>query len=115
MGSNLKIIIGKRIRAAREVAGMSREQLAEIIGRTPEALGNIERGASLPPLDTLSLVSEALNVPLNEFVRDESRSASKRDDLEMRAYALIRDLNDDDAELAVELLEALRRRAKKDA
>jgi transcriptional regulator with XRE-family HTH domain len=113
MVSDLKIVIGARIRAAREAAGMSREQLAAHVGRTPEALGNIERGVSLPPLDTLGSISEALGVALSEFVKRPSESDSKRAELEMRAYALICKLSDSDIEFATELLEAIQRQAQR--
>ncbi|MGO4574097.1 helix-turn-helix domain-containing protein [Microvirga sp. 2TAF3] len=113
MVTDLKILIGTRIRAAREAAGLSREQLAALIERTPEALGNIERGASLVPLDTLGSIGEALSIPLTAFLDTEGVNDLKRVELEARAYALIRSLDSSDAEFAVEFLEALKRRARK--
>ncbi|WP_112662790.1 helix-turn-helix domain-containing protein [Microvirga flavescens] len=111
MVSDLKTLIGTRIRIAREVAGMSREQLAALISRTPEALGNIERGASLAPLDTLGLIGGALSIPLSDLVGEEPQAKSRRVEIETRAIALIRTLNNSELELALEIIEVLKRRA----
>lgn len=65
---DLKLIVGARLRAARKSAGMTQSRLAEACGRTVEAISNIERGISLPPLDVLDLAADALGVTLADLV-----------------------------------------------
>lgn len=65
---DLKLIVGARLRAARKSAGITQSRLAEACGRTVEAISNIERGISLPPLDVLDLAAEALGVTLADLV-----------------------------------------------
>ncbi len=48
-----KAEIGKRLRAKREAAGYTREQLSELCSLSPRFLANVELGDSAFSLDTL--------------------------------------------------------------
>jgi transcriptional regulator with XRE-family HTH domain len=64
---SLKSELGRAVRLHRERMGLTQLQLGEAIGRSVQAVGNIERGRSLPGLDTLEAIAEALQTPLREF------------------------------------------------
>lgn len=64
-------LFGKRIRAVREAAGVSREVLAEKAKTTSNYLGEIERGEKWPALELISSLASALNVSLATFFEFE--------------------------------------------
>jgi transcriptional regulator with XRE-family HTH domain len=82
---DLKPIIAARLRAARKSRDMTQAQLADEVSRTVEAISNIERGLSLPPLDLLQRVAEVLEVPLVDLIEVPAvaGAAGERSVLEM--------------------------------
>ena len=58
----LNIAIGKRIRCERERAGLTREQLAELVDITSRFVADIERGSVGISVPTLRKICEALNI-----------------------------------------------------
>ncbi len=58
----LNIEIGRRIRFAREQAGMSREKLAEYVEITPRFVADIERGSVGVSVPNLKRICEVLHV-----------------------------------------------------
>lgn len=68
MEKDLKVIVGRNIRAAREARGMTQEQFAEAVGRHIDSVSLIERGRSLPALDTLLGISTVVGVGLDALV-----------------------------------------------
>lgn len=57
-------MISEIIRRARESAGLSREQLAELIGVNPRSVRRWESGETDPGLDSLRAVASALGCEL---------------------------------------------------
>jgi transcriptional regulator with XRE-family HTH domain len=109
VSNELKSVVGARVRAARKGAGLTQAQLAESLGRTVEAVSNIERGKSLPPLDVLEKISAKTGCPLPELVQipDAGRFRAQRAELESRLFAASRVLSMDDLRIAVVQIEAL--------
>ncbi|WP_242442702.1 helix-turn-helix transcriptional regulator [Magnetospirillum sp. 15-1] len=104
----MKRTIGRRLRTAREQADLTQEALAERIERSPEAVSNIERGVSLPTLDTLDRIAAALDAPLVYFLDAPPESiAPGRAEVEARARLLLRALSDRDADIALGVLQLL--------
>lgn len=68
MNENLKSIIGARVKAARKANNLTQSALAEAVNRTIEAISNVERGKSLPPLDLLERIGGELNCTLAALV-----------------------------------------------
>ncbi len=68
MATNLHHHVAAAIRAARKAKGLTQEQLAAQIERTPESLSNIERGHALPSLETLMLIGSALDLQPGSFL-----------------------------------------------
>ncbi|MFI6279672.1 helix-turn-helix domain-containing protein [Streptomyces sp. NPDC050988] len=61
--------IGDQIRAARVHANLTQQQVAEQIEMDRAKYNRIEQGHASPLLDTLILISGALDVPLADLVR----------------------------------------------
>lgn len=58
------IELGAKIRGFRKDKGMSMQMLADMVNITPSMLSQIERDLANPSINTLKLISNALNVPL---------------------------------------------------
>lgn len=56
----LNIQIGARVKRARERSGMTQEQFAELIGKTPQFVSDLERGVSGISIETLRTICETL-------------------------------------------------------
>ncbi|PPT20738.1 helix-turn-helix domain-containing protein [Xanthomonas arboricola] len=60
-------VFGRRLRAARRVAGLSQVELGALLGMNEKAassrLSRYERGEREPDLETLAALSDALGVP----------------------------------------------------
>lgn len=106
--AKIRTRIGSRLKVARHAAQMTQEELAGITNRSVEAISNIERGASLPPIDTLILLANALSIDLSDFLNTvgEAQSA-KREQIEMEIRLKLRSLDDEQAEIALKLIDAL--------
>jgi transcriptional regulator with XRE-family HTH domain len=68
VNENLKSIIGARVKAARKSRNLTQSALAEAVLRTTEAISNLERGKSLPPLDLLERIGEVLDCSIAALV-----------------------------------------------
>ena len=64
--------IGSRIKAAREKAGMTQEDLAAALEMSPTHISVIERGVKSPKLETLVNIANALNVSSDMLLQDVS-------------------------------------------
>ena len=62
--------IGNRIKQAREQRGMSRSELAALVGVTPNAITNYETGVSCPKAPVLCALFGALCVDANFLFQD---------------------------------------------
>lgn len=69
--SNIKILLGKKIKEIRKKQGLTQEKLAELAGIEIPSLSNIENGKNYPNHETLEKISLALCVrPYELFVFD---------------------------------------------
>ena len=57
----------ERLRVARELVGLSQNQLASRVGLTPAAISQFESGAARPAEESLLQLAAALQVPVNFF------------------------------------------------
>ena len=60
--------LGNRMRSLRERKGVSQESFAGICGLHRTAVGLLERGKSIPRLDTLLIVAEHLGVTVSDLL-----------------------------------------------
>lgn len=56
----LNVQIGNRVKRAREKSGMTQEQFAEFINKTPQFISDLERGVSGISIETLRTICEKL-------------------------------------------------------
>jgi transcriptional regulator with XRE-family HTH domain len=114
MTINLKQTIGIQVRTARNRQDLTQEQLAEKIDMTVETVSNIERGRTLPEMETLDRLSRSLEIPLREFFGDEREfkdASHNRVKTEMKIREIARHLSDADLDVAVQQIEALSKRS----
>lgn len=57
----------ERLRVARELLGLSQNQLASQVGLSPAAISQFESGATRPGEESLTQLADALQVPINFF------------------------------------------------
>ncbi|MBK3776484.1 helix-turn-helix domain-containing protein [Azospirillum brasilense] len=60
---------GLLLRTLREERNLTQEDLAELIDRSVQAVSKMERGLTLPKLETLIRLSAKLNVPLSDLTK----------------------------------------------
>lgn len=68
--------IGARLSQARQARGINGTELADLLGMSPQSISQYEHGKQSPSPETLSLISDKLNVPLSYFTRDMGPSES---------------------------------------
>ena len=56
----INVQIGDQIRKAREERGLTQEKFAELIGKTPQFISDMERGVSGVSMETLKTICECL-------------------------------------------------------
>lgn len=71
--------MGQVIRAKRKALGYSQEDLAELVDRTPSHIGQIERGDSLPSVDTLIKLVEILSIDGRQIFSNGNESGEIED------------------------------------
>jgi Zn-dependent peptidase ImmA (M78 family)/DNA-binding XRE family transcriptional regulator len=72
MEGNLRQVIGRNLKAAREIAGISQEVFAERLGVSRATLSAIENGHIAIDSTKLIQASRALGRPINDFFREEA-------------------------------------------
>jgi putative transcriptional regulator len=60
--------LGAHVRVLRHQAGLTQDQLAELVGRSRGTIANIERGAQDPPYTLLVTLAGALGVSPRRLV-----------------------------------------------
>lgn len=66
--ADISLTIGEKIHIFRLRNGMSKKQLAKIIGVSVSTISNYENGVTLPDSKTLSKLSFALNVSMDNLL-----------------------------------------------
>ncbi len=93
-----KTVLGQRIRARRKGQKLTLEKLAEQADIGLVYLGEIERGAKMPSLNTFIKLVNALDISADELIYDETRSgkyyladelAKRMEDLTPEEYAVV--------------------------
>jgi transcriptional regulator with XRE-family HTH domain len=111
---SLKARVGLRIREIRKQRGLTQETLAEKAERSVDGISALERGLVLPGFETLERLAEVLDVPLASFFDvPGDDDGNQRAQLLVQLMLLGRALDEDDLQVAVELVSALTRKAER--
>ena len=68
MASEIHIKIGLKIKLERTKRKLSQEKLGELAGMRKTHIGDIERGTTVPSIETLNKIALALNIELVELI-----------------------------------------------
>ena len=110
MDERIKIGIAQALKSARKGKGLTQAELGDRIGRTAEALSNIERGEAVPSVETLVALSGELGLRLSDFFPDlggNDEVSPRRLRLEVEAVEIIRKLPEKSLVAAIDQLNAL--------
>lgn len=70
--------IGQAIKAARAMRGMTQDQVAKAAGMTRPFISKVEVGKTVPVLETIFRIADALDVEAWKLVRQASRYRGSR-------------------------------------
>ncbi len=103
VGSESKAVsefsVGEQIREVRKAKRIRQKVLARMVGISPGALTNFEKGRRRISLDWLQRIAEALDTPMAYFLPDEKEQnrATPGDPRERRLLVAWRDLSKNEA------------------
>ena len=105
---DLKRQLAIRLRTIRKARGLSQDEVAALIERSVDAISNIERGKSLPSLETLCALAIKLDLPLADFIGPlpRTKASAKRVALLTELSELARQLSDKELSIAVKQVAA---------
>lgn len=89
----LYVSIGKKIREVRKLRGLTLEELADKVGRNWSFLSQIERGKSIPSIETLFLICTALEISLSNLFEKHKPIPYKIDSKTDKFIWLLKDAN----------------------
>ena len=100
-------LLGKRIRAARLSAGMSQEQLAEIVGLTSQHISHTEVASTKISLPALVKISNALHTSVDKLLSDSIHDSKSylMDDVE----TIFADCDPDEVYVMLEAASAIKK------
>lgn len=67
---DIKKLFGKRLSLAQELRGLTRENLAEMLGVHPTYISKLQRGDVNVGIETAQKVSEVLKFPISFFLEE---------------------------------------------
>lgn len=102
----MKEFIGALIRSERKKKEMTQEDLAAKVNLSVQAISNLERGETLPNLQSLVSLSEALGIPIQNFFKN-TKSSPIRNKKEAELISLLQGLDDRSLEIAIKQVRAL--------
>jgi transcriptional regulator with XRE-family HTH domain len=106
--SSLRRQVGTKVRHYRERAGLTQTELGDLIGKSLETVGRIERGSTAPSLALLEKLADALKVDPRDLLGTGSHAArTRKPDPLARLIDRLAGLPDDDLERAEKLLTAV--------
>lgn len=110
MDEKLKAFIGGRVKSYRKAKGITQAELGDRIERSDEAISNLERGKSLPEIQTLIALASELGKSVQDFLPDQGSIAGKshvRLGKEAELSSLASNLSDQQLDIAIAQVTAL--------
>jgi len=106
----LRKVIGKRIRKAREKLHLTQEKLAEEVDVTSSFIGMLERGEKSPSVEVLEKVALALGVSVGHLTsREPEEELKKSSQIKSKLVQKIHQLDSEQVETIAYVAEALGR------
>ncbi len=68
----------ERIREIRKSMKLTQSQFAEIAGLSEDSVGKIERGDTVPTIDTLHKISTGLKIPVEKLLPHEKQASTDK-------------------------------------
>jgi len=100
--------IASRLRAAREMAGLSQAQVAKILGLHRPSVSEMEAGRRRVSGEELAKLAEVYSVDMNWLMRAEVAGDSTMDDRAQLAAREFAKLRPEDLDRVLDLLKAIR-------
>lgn len=101
--------IGKRIKGLRMAMKLTQSQFAELVGLSEDSIGKVERGISVPTIDTLIKMAEGLKVTMAELLEEPQQKAEGKNKILNDFIKYLRTKTPDDIrlihEVAIKILE----------
>lgn len=70
MSTDIRILLGKRVRDLRRKSGWTQVELAELLGVDRSYLSEIETGKKDPSLRVLKTIADGFKMTLSQFLRE---------------------------------------------
>lgn len=109
--SNIKNIIGQRIRNNRIHKGYSQEQLAELANCHPTYIGQLERGEKNATLESIQRIASALKIPLSQLF-EKIEDIPEDDNIPLKCYELLASKDKNDQQNIYQILLAIEKYKK---
>ena len=100
-------LLGQRIRAARLAAGMSQEQLAEMIGLTSQHISHVEVASTKISLPSLVKIANVLHTSIDKLLSDNVYDSKPY--LLEDVQALFMDCDPDEIYIILQVADAIKR------
>lgn len=97
--------VGRRVADLRKAAGMSQAEVAELADLSNESISRLERGVTMPSLEKLVKIVEAMNVEPKELLEwEKDREVSEKDQLIRSLSDLLHTRTKSDVQMAYEIV-----------
>lgn len=97
--------LGKNIRKYRNLAELTQEQLAEIVGCSDRHIGKVENGQNIPSLKITAAIANALNVSVDKLIYGDL--SPRADYFIQELVSLTEGFDGKDKLMAIEMMKAL--------
>jgi transcriptional regulator with XRE-family HTH domain len=96
-------ILGERLRAYRNKAGLSQEQLAEKAGLHATYIGQLERGEKNATIESIEKVARALELPF-EILFEKIITSDSDNEIPAKCYEMINSLSQKEQQAIYEII-----------
>ena len=107
MTTALKKLFGANLKAFRKKNGMTQAALAEAVDKSIDLISQIERGTSSPSFETISKLSEALDVSAQDFFNGSGLNVKSNSSKFASLQNKMAKLSEDDLDWVGNILEAI--------
>ena len=110
---NTQKALGKKISEMRKLRGHTQEELAEMVGLSPNFIGYLERGKQVPSIKTLKKIASALGVTIGWFFysienhRYKPTKLTEKDKTINKLVKILKSLNLSDIHFVLKLMKKI--------